>query len=102
MGGKEAAGIIRQHNQHVPIIFLTGEIAASMKATAKQFEPSHLLLKPCSKKDLIAVSQLRTELIHYMRYSGLLKHVVCAVAVAAAVAVIARCSMTVAPAIATT
>jgi CheY-like chemotaxis protein len=56
MGGKQAAAIIRQHSQHVPIIFLTGEIAASMKATAKQYEPSHLLLKPCSKKDLIAVS----------------------------------------------
>jgi CheY-like chemotaxis protein len=31
MGGKEAAAIIRQHNTHIPIIFLTGEIAASMK-----------------------------------------------------------------------
>jgi CheY-like chemotaxis protein len=56
MGGKEAAAIIRQHNQHIPIIFLTGEIAASMKESTKQFAPSHLLLKPCNKIELIAVS----------------------------------------------
>jgi CheY-like chemotaxis protein len=63
MGGKQAAAIIRQHSQHVPIIFLTGEIAASMKATAEQFEPSQLLLKPCSKKDLIAVSHPSSSLL---------------------------------------
>jgi CheY-like chemotaxis protein len=56
MGGKEAAAIIRKRNKRVPIIFLTGEIAASMKASTKQYAPAHLLLKPCSKKDLIAVS----------------------------------------------
>jgi CheY-like chemotaxis protein len=56
MGGKEAAAIIRQHNKHIPIIFLTGEIAASMKECTKQFAPSHLLLKPCNKSSLVAVS----------------------------------------------
>jgi CheY-like chemotaxis protein len=56
MGGKEAAAIIRKRNKRVPIIFLTGEIAASMKASTKQYAPAHLLLKPCSKMDLIAVS----------------------------------------------
>jgi CheY-like chemotaxis protein len=56
MGGKEAAAIIRQHNKHVPIIFLTGEIAASMKESTKEFAPSRLLLKPCNKVSLIAVS----------------------------------------------
>jgi CheY-like chemotaxis protein len=62
MGGKEAAAIIRQHNKHIPIIFLTGEIAASMKECTRQFAPSQLLLKPCSKVQLIAVScvHLRT------------------------------------------
>jgi CheY-like chemotaxis protein len=71
MGGKQAAAIIRQHSQHVPIIFLTGEIAASMKATAKQFEPSQLLLKPCSKKDLIAVSHLSSSLLLHVVTSSL-------------------------------
>jgi CheY-like chemotaxis protein len=61
MGGKEAAAIIRQHNTHIPIIFLTGEIAASMKESTKHLAPSRLLLKPCSKISLIAVSHLRTE-----------------------------------------
>jgi CheY-like chemotaxis protein len=55
MGGKEAAAIIRQHNKHIPIIFLTGEIAASMKESTKEFAPAHLLLKPCNKLSLIAV-----------------------------------------------
>jgi CheY-like chemotaxis protein len=58
MGGKEAAAIIRKRNKHIPIIFLTGEIAASMKESTKLFAPATLLLKPCSKKDLIAVSFL--------------------------------------------
>jgi CheY-like chemotaxis protein len=62
MGGKEAAAIIRQHNKHVPIIFLTGEIAGSMQDSTKELAPSHLLLKPCTKKALIAVSHLCTEL----------------------------------------
>eukprot|EP00953_Heterococcus_sp_UTEX-ZZ885_P011342 6567-Heterococcus_DN1.PRE.9 len=56
MGGKEAAAIIRQHNKLTPIIFLTGEIAVSMKECTKQFAPAHLLLKPCNKASLIAVS----------------------------------------------
>jgi CheY-like chemotaxis protein len=55
MGGKEAAAIIRQHNKHVPIIFLTGEIAASMKESTKEFAPAHLILKPCCKSRLIEV-----------------------------------------------
>eukprot|EP00953_Heterococcus_sp_UTEX-ZZ885_P005986 3700-Heterococcus_DN1.PRE.2 len=54
MGGKEAAAIIRQHNKHIPIIFLTGEIAATMKESTKEFAPAHLLLKPCNKLTLIA------------------------------------------------
>jgi CheY-like chemotaxis protein len=56
MGGKEAAAIIRQHNTHIPIVFLTGEIAASMKESTREFAPAQLLLKPCSKISLIAVS----------------------------------------------
>jgi CheY-like chemotaxis protein len=58
MGGKEAAAIIRRQNMHIPIIFLTGEIAASMKDSTKEFAPSLLLLKPCNKIQLIAVSQI--------------------------------------------
>jgi CheY-like chemotaxis protein len=66
MGGKEAAAIIRQQDKHVPIIFLTGEIAASMKESTKEFAPAELLLKPCSKISLIAVSHLRlTELFRF-------------------------------------
>jgi CheY-like chemotaxis protein len=65
MGGKEAAAIIRQHNKHVPIIFLTGEIAATMKESTKQFAPAHLLLKPCNKLTLIAVSTL-TDTVHLL------------------------------------
>jgi CheY-like chemotaxis protein len=56
MGGKEAAAIVRQHSKHIPIIFLTGEIAAIMKESTKEFAPAHLLLKPCNKLSLIAVS----------------------------------------------
>jgi CheY-like chemotaxis protein len=56
MGGKEAAAAIREQNKHVPIIFLTGEIAASMKECTKQFAPAQLILKPCSKPQLIEVS----------------------------------------------
>jgi CheY-like chemotaxis protein len=56
MGGKEAAAIIRQQNALVPIIFLTGEIAVSMKECVKTFAPSYLLLKPSNKRTLVAVS----------------------------------------------
>jgi CheY-like chemotaxis protein len=56
MGGKEAAAIIRQCSPQVPIIFLTGEIGAGMKECTKEFAPAHLLLKPCNKQTLIAVS----------------------------------------------
>jgi CheY-like chemotaxis protein len=56
MGGKEAASIIRKSHASVPIVFLTGEVATSMKASTKEFAPAHLLLKPCSKHLLIAVS----------------------------------------------
>jgi CheY-like chemotaxis protein len=58
MGGKEAAAIIRQQDPHVPIIFLTGEIAATMKESTISFAPAYLLLKPCNKLSLIAVSVL--------------------------------------------
>jgi hypothetical protein len=57
MGGKEAAAIIRQQNALVPIIFLTGEIAANMKECVKTFAPSYLLLKPSNKRTLVAVRQ---------------------------------------------
>jgi hypothetical protein len=56
MGGKEAAAIIRQQNALVPIIFLTGEIAVSMKECVKTFAPAYLLLKPSNKRTLVAVS----------------------------------------------
>jgi hypothetical protein len=56
MGGKEAAAIIRQQNVLVPIIFLTGEIAVSMKECVKAFAPAYLLLKPSNKRTLVAVS----------------------------------------------
>jgi CheY-like chemotaxis protein len=58
MGGREAAAIIRQHNKHTPIIFLTGEIAGSMQGSTKELAPAHLLLKPCTKSALVAVSHL--------------------------------------------
>eukprot|EP00953_Heterococcus_sp_UTEX-ZZ885_P010693 6239-Heterococcus_DN1.PRE.1 len=54
LGGREAAAQLRQHNSRVPIIFLTGETAASMRKCTKQFAPSALLLKPCSRLELIA------------------------------------------------
>eukprot|EP00953_Heterococcus_sp_UTEX-ZZ885_P022045 12248-Heterococcus_DN1.PRE.2 len=54
MGGKEAAAIIRQQNALVPIIFLTGEIAVSMKECVKTFAPAYLLLKPSNKRTLVA------------------------------------------------
>ena len=60
MGGKEAAAAIREHNKHIPIIFLTGEIAASMKDSTKLFAPAYLILKPCSKPQLIEVSTVVT------------------------------------------
>jgi CheY-like chemotaxis protein len=56
LGGREAAAQLRQYDSRVPIIFLTGETAASMRKCAQQFAPSALLLKPCSRLELIAVS----------------------------------------------
>jgi FixJ family two-component response regulator len=56
MGGKEAASIIRKSHAGVPIVFLTGEVATSMQHSTKEYAPAHLLLKPCSKHLLIAVS----------------------------------------------
>jgi DNA-binding LytR/AlgR family response regulator len=56
MGGKEAASIIRKSHASVPIVFLTGEVAASMQHSTKELAPAHLLLKPCAKHRIIAVS----------------------------------------------
>jgi CheY-like chemotaxis protein len=57
MGGREAAMLIRQQNQAVPVIFLTGELASELQGAVQEYSPCSLLIKPCSKKHLLEVSQ---------------------------------------------
>ena len=56
MGGKEAAATIRRHDQAVPIIFLTGELASELQGTLQESMPCKLLMKPCAKEHLLEVS----------------------------------------------
>ena len=63
MGGIEAAMLIRQQNQAVPIVFLTGELASELQGAVQEYSPCSLLIKPCSKKHLLEVSQRQRSLV---------------------------------------